>query len=273
MSTEQSASTDSSANTQTLNYIKTERDGYTFIITLSRPEKLNALSPDLGAEVVAALRPLRTDPDIRAIIITGGPKVFAAGADLSRMVDPGVVGTYSRFGGESMWQMMAAMPQPTIAAVAGYALGGGCELAMCCDFRIAGDNAKFGQPEINVGIFPGAGGTQRLARLVGMTKAKEMVFLGEAIDAQEAYRIGLVNKVVPPEQVLDEAKAMATKLATKPPFVLALTKQIMDKGYDASMEQAMQLEALGFAAVFGTQDQREGVTAFLEKRKPNFTGQ
>lgn len=253
--------------------IKTEREDTTFIITLNRPDKLNALSPELTGEVVDALDGVRNDESVRAIIITGGPKVFAAGADLSKMQTASPIDMYTRNLAGDMWTTVAEMPQPTIAAVAGYALGGGCELAMACDLRLAADNAKFGQPEINVGIYPGAGGTQRLARLIGLGRAKELVFLGEMIGAEEAQRLGLVNKVVPGESLLDEAKAWAKKLATKPPFTLRLVKQVMDQGYDLNLESALKLERLGFIALFGTQDQREGVTAFLEKRKPNYTGQ
>jgi enoyl-CoA hydratase len=253
--------------------IKTEREDTTFIITLNRPEKLNALSPELTGEVVEALNGVRTDETIRAIIITGGPKVFAAGADLSQMQTASPIDMYNRNLGGDMWTTVAEMPQPTIAAVAGYALGGGCELAMACDLRLAADNAKFGQPEINVGIYPGAGGTQRLARLIGLGRAKELVYLGGQIDAQEAYRLGLVNKVVPGEDLLDEAKAWAKKLASKPPFTLRLVKQVMDQGYDLDLDSALKLERLGFISLFGTQDQREGVTAFLEKRKPKYSGQ
>lgn len=252
--------------------ILTEREDSTFIITLNRPEKLNALSPELTGEVVDALNGVRTDTSVRAIIITGGPKVFAAGADLSKMQTASTIDMYNRNVPGDMWTAVAEMPQPTIAAVAGYALGGGCELAMACDLRIAGETAKFGQPEINVGIYPGAGGTQRLSRLIGLGRAKELVFLGEQIGAEEAQRLGLVNKVVPNENLLDEAKAWAKKLASKPPFTLQLVKQVMDQGYDLDLQSALKLERLGFVGLFGTQDQREGVTAFLEKRKPNYTG-
>jgi enoyl-CoA hydratase len=253
--------------------IKTEREDTTFIITLNRPEKLNALSPELTGEVVDALNGVRTDETIRAIIITGGPKVFAAGADLSQMQTASPIDMYNRNLGGDMWTTVAEMPQPTIAAVAGYALGGGCELAMACDLRLAADSARFGQPEINVGIYPGAGGTQRLARLIGLGRAKELVYLGGQIDAEEAYRLGLVNKVVPGDDLLDEAKGWAKKLASKPPFTLRLVKQVMDQGYDLDLDSALKLERLGFIGLFGTQDQREGVTAFLEKRKPKYSGQ
>lgn len=253
--------------------IKTEREDSTFIVTLNRPDKLNALSPELTGEVVDALNAVRSDESVRAIIITGGAKVFAAGADLSKMQTASPIEMYNRNVGGDMWTTVAEMPQPTIAAVAGYALGGGCELALACDLRIASDTAKFGQPEINVGIFPGAGGTQRLARLIGLGRAKELVFLGEQITAEQAHAMGLVNRIVPVESLLNEAKAWAKKLATKPPFTLRLVKQVMDQGYDLDLQSALKLERLGFISLFGTQDQREGVTAFLEKRKPNYTGQ
>ncbi len=252
--------------------IKTEREEAAFIITLNRPDKLNALSPELTGEVVDALNNVRTDETVRAIIITGGPKVFAAGADLSKMQTANSIEMYNRNLSGDMWTTVAEMPQPTIAAVAGYALGGGCELAMACDLRLASQSAKFGQPEINVGIYPGAGGTQRLSRLIGLGRAKELVFLGGQIGAEEAQRLGLVNKVVPDENLLDEAKAWAKKLASKPPFTLRLVKQVMDQGYDLDLQSALKLERLGFIGLFGTEDQREGVTAFLEKRKPNYTG-
>jgi len=252
--------------------ILTERDDTTFIITLNRPDKLNALNLELGAEVTDALLGVKGDTGVRAVIIWGGTKAFAAGADLNTMATSSTVTIYNRHNNSNMWDEMAAMPIPTIAAVAGFALGGGCELAMACDFRIAAETARFGQPEINVGIIPGAGGTQRLPRLVGATKAKEMIFLGDMINAEEAYRIGLVNKVVPVDGLLDEAKSWAKKLATKPPFSLQMAKAAVDKGLDLSLDAGMQIEHLAFAAVFATEDQREGVNAFLEKRRPQFKG-
>ena len=252
--------------------ILTEREDSTFIITLNRPDKLNALNLELGAEVVDALLSVKGDPNVRSIIIWGGTKAFAAGADLNTMSSASTIEIYNRHNNSNMWDEMAAMPIPTIAAVAGFALGGGCELAMACDFRIAADNAKFGQPEINVGIIPGAGGTQRLPRLVGATKAKEMIFLGDMINAEEAYRIGLVNKIVPVDSLLTEAKTWAKKLASKPPFSLQMAKAAVDKGLDLSLDAGMQIEHLAFASIFATEDQREGVNAFLEKRKPQFKG-
>ena len=252
--------------------ILTERDGTTFIIQLNRPDKLNALSPELGAEVVDALQSVKGDMEVRTIIVWGGPKVFAAGADINSMTTATTIDIYNRHNNSNMWDEMAAMQVPTIAAVAGYALGGGCELAMACDFRIAAETARFGQPEINLGLIPGAGGTQRLPRLVGATKAKEMIMLGEPIKAEEAYRIGLVNKIVPVDALLDEAKTWANKLAAKAPFTLQMAKAAVDKGIDQSLEVGMQIEHLAFASVFATEDQKEGTAAFVEKRKAEFKG-
>lgn len=252
--------------------ILTERSDATFIIQLNRPDKLNALSPELGAEVVEALNSVKGDTSVRAIIIWGGPKVFAAGADINSMTTATTIQIYNRHTNSNMWDEMAAMPVPTIAAVAGYALGGGCELAMACDFRLAADTAKFGQPEINLGIIPGAGGTQRLPRLVGATKAKELVMLGEPINAEEAYRIGLVNKIVAVDTLLEEAKTWAKKLASKAPFTLQMAKAAIDTGLDQSLEAGMQIEHLAFAACFATEDQKEGTGAFIQKRKPEFKG-
>jgi len=172
-----------------------------------------------------------------------------------------------------IWGTLASMLQPTIAAVSGIAVGGGCELALACDLRLASQTATFGQPEINVGIIPGAGGTQRLARVVGLTKAKEMIFLGERIDASEALRIGLVNKVVPVGTLLEETKAWAGKLSEKPPRALQLAKLMVDKGYDLELGAAITMESLSFASLFSTKDQQEGVSAFFEKRQPLFTGE
>jgi enoyl-CoA hydratase/carnithine racemase len=252
--------------------ITTERDESTFIITLNRPDKLNAINTTLQTDVVAALNSVRHDPAVRAIVIWGGAKVFAAGADISGFVGATGSDMLRTFGDDSMWETTAGMPQPTIAAIAGYALGGGCELAMACDFRLAAENAKFGQPEIKIGVIPGAGGTQRLARLVGMSKAKEMVFLGDPIGAAEAYRIGLVNKVVPVDSLLDEAKAWGKKLSALPPIGLQMAKQAMDKGYDLSLQNGLTIERLAFANLFGTEDQKEGAKAFVEKRKPEYKG-
>jgi enoyl-CoA hydratase/carnithine racemase len=252
--------------------ILSEREEHIFIITLNRPDKLNAINATLRNEVVDALSTVRNDPEIRAIIIIGGPKAFAAGADISGFVEATNVDMFRTFGAGNMWDYTANMPQPTIAAISGFALGGGCELAMSCDFRIAAENAKFGQPEINIGVIPGAGGTQRLTRLVGMTKAKELVLLGEQIDAQEAYRIGLVNKIVPVEQLREEAITWAKKLSSKPPIGVMLAKAAINQGADMPIDTAILIERLAFANLFATEDQKEGAKAFVEKRKPDYKG-
>jgi enoyl-CoA hydratase len=257
---------------KTIIYEKSDR---TAIITLNRPKKLNALSPELVEELYKALSDADGDESVRVIIITGGDSVFAAGADLGAMdtAAPTVVQTLkSRFAARNPYDYIEQIGKPVIAAIAGYALGGGCELAMCCDLRIAAETAKFGQPEIRVGLIPGAGGTQRLPRLVGMTKAKELIMVGEYIGAEEARELGLVNAVVPSEKLLEEAKNLAAKLAQRPPFSLRLIKMVMNMGADRDLQSALALEREAFATLFATEDQKEGVRAFNEKRKPEFKG-
>jgi len=241
-------------------------------LTLRRPEKLNALSPELLADAVTALSEVAANDQIRCLILSGEGRAFCAGADLNSMADRSPVQAQRTFSSTNLWAALAQLPQPTIAAVHGYCFGGGCELAMACDLRIASSDAKFGQPEIKVGIIPGAGGTQRLARLVGMGRAKELVFFGEPIDADEAHRIGLVNRVVPPDRLLDEAKLWAEKLVALPPLGIRSAKMVMDRGADVDLDTAIQIERLGFSALFGTEDQREGMRAFREKRPPAFQG-
>lgn len=257
---------------QTLLYQTEEQ---TAVITLNRPEKLNALSPELYAELYSALVAAEKDDAVRAVILTGGTNVFAAGADLEAMASTNasvIQALKARFAPGSPFDFIEQMAKPVIAAIAGFALGGGCELAMCCDFRLAAESAQFGQPEIRVGLIPGAGGTQRLPRLIGMTKAKELIMLGEFINAEEALRLGLVNKVVPVEKLLDEAKEWARKLAKRPPFGLTLAKQVMNLGMDRDLPAALALERQAFAMLFATEDQKEGVRAFVEKRRPDFKG-
>ncbi len=257
---------------QTIIYVVSEQIA---VITLNRPDKLNALSPTLYAELYSALSEADKDESVRAVILTGGNSVFAAGADLEAMAaaNMDVVQTMkARLASENPFDYIELMGKPVIAAIAGYALGGGCELALCCDFRIAAESAQFGQPEIRVGLIPGAGGTQRLPRLIGMTKAKELVMLGEFIDAKEALRLGLVNTVVPGEKLLDEAKEWARKLIKRPPFSLRLAKLVMNMGADRDLQAALALERQAFAMLFATEDQKEGVRAFTEKRRPDFKG-
>lgn len=254
--------------------IITETDGPIFVVKLNRPEKHNALNTQIRQELVEALQSVHHSDDIRAIVIWGGTEVFAAGADLEEMVTRTPMQAMRQLNNTpDMTETLASLRQPTIAAVSGLALGGGMELSMAADLRIASSTAQFGQSEINVGLIPGAGGTQRLSRYVGLTKAKEMVFLGERIDAHEAFRLGLVNKVVPPERLLDEAMSWARKLAAKPVSALRMAKLVMDRGYSADLPQALTMELLAFSAAFSTADQKEGARAFVERRPPNFVGE
>ncbi|HLZ07049.1 MAG TPA: enoyl-CoA hydratase-related protein [Chloroflexota bacterium] len=247
-------------------------DGHVAWLTLRRPEKLNALSPELLGTAVSAVADVATNDEIRCLIIRGEGRAFCAGADLNSMAGRTPIQAQQMFGSTNLWAALERLPQPTIAAVHGYCFGGGCELAMACDLRIASADAKFGQPEIKVGIIPGAGGTQRLPRLIGMGRAKELVFFGEPIDADEAYRIGLVNRVVPPDRLFDETKVWAKKLVALPPLGVRAAKMVMDRGADVDLGTAIQIERLGFSALFGTEDQREGMLAFREKRPPTFQG-
>jgi enoyl-CoA hydratase len=251
-----------------------EREGPVLTLRINRPAKRNALNANVLRGLREACDAARRDASLRVVIVTGGEQVFAAGADIGEFAAaPGVANAYrSSEERARTWDALARLPQPTIAAVAGYALGGGCELAMACDLRLAADTAIFGQPEIKLGLIPGAGGTQRLPRLVGLARAKELVFFGEPIDAQEAYRIGLVNRVVPADRLLTEARAWAERLAALPPVALALAKRAIDAGASAPLPAALDLEQMAFAALFGTADEQEGVAAFLERRPPRFTG-
>jgi enoyl-CoA hydratase len=253
-------------------FVALRREGPIAWLTLRRPDKLNALSTELLAQGVEALRQVADDEQVRCLILNGEGRAFCAGADLNSMRDLTPSRALRRFSGANMWQLLEELPQPTIAAVHGYCFGGGCELALACDFRLATEDAKFGQPEIKVGIIPGAGGTQRLPRLVGMTKAKEMVLFGESIDAAEAYRIGLVNRVVPSATLLDEARQWGERLAKLPPLGLRAAKAAMNRGRDHDLSTALEVERLNFSVVFSTEDQKEGVRAFLEKRPPEFKG-
>ena len=242
------------------------------VIRLNRPGALNALNSALMDELKAALDAAEDDPEVRAIIITGSDKAFAAGADIKEMADK----TYAQALAEDFitrnWERAASCRKPLIAAVAGYALGGGCELAMMCDIVIAADNARFGQPEITIGAVPGAGGSQRLTRAVGKAKAMDMVLTGRMIDAAEAERCGLVSRIVPPGALMDEALAAAAKLAALPPLALLTAKALVQAAFEAPLAQGLKQERLAFHSMFGLHDQKEGMAAFLEKRKPNFRG-
>lgn len=243
------------------------------IITLDRPEALNALSPALMAALGAQLQLAEDDPGVAVVILTGSDKAFAAGADIKAMKEMSYMQMYQADFITKNWERMASFRKPSIAAVAGFALGGGCELAMMCDFILAADNAKFGQPEINLGILPGAGGTQRLTRFVGKSKAMEMVLTGRMMDALEAERSGLVSRVVPLAQLREEALKTAEKIAQLSLPVVMMAKESVNRAYESSLAEGIHFERRLFHATFATEDQKEGMAAFVEKRKPQFKNQ
>jgi enoyl-CoA hydratase len=252
-----------------------ELDGSVAILTLNRPAVLNALNADLLSLLEQSLDAFTGDPELRAVILTGaGDRAFAAGADIAELaaIEGAVMGEHKARTGQRVTQLIEAMPVPVIAAVNGFALGGGCELAMACDFRIASDTAKFGQPEVTLGIPPGYGGTQRMARLVGSGTALFMCLTGEMIDAAEALRIGLVQRVVPPADLRAEALRVARGIAAKAPLAVTATKRAIREGAALPLAEGLALEALQFGVMTSTSDFREGTRAFLEKRKPVFEG-
>jgi len=243
-------------------------------ITFNRPKALNAMNAETVAELFQALKICRDDKAIKALILTGsGEKAFVAGADISQMQDlrASEALLFGEQGHEAL-RFLEILPKPTIAAVNGFALGGGLEISLCCDIRFASEKAVFGQPEILIGVIPGWGGTQRLARLIGMGLAKEVILSGGQINAGRAYEIGLVNKVFPPDQLLPEATSFAKKLAGMPAFAVKMAKHSMNYGFDLALDNANRLELQCFSECFSTDDQKEGMKAFLEKRKPVFTG-
>jgi len=263
----------STATTPTYETITVEREEGFATLTLNRPDKLNALNELLLVEVRAAILTLAQDRGVHALIVTGAGKAFAAGADISAMIEmPPAMAKAFADAGHAVGDALESAPFPSIAAVNGFALGGGCELALACDFIYASDKAKFGQPEVNLGVIPGFGGTQRLARRVGLGRARELCYTGDIIGADEALRIGLVNAVHPLESLLPKAREVAKKIAQKGPLAVAQCKRVTGRGADLPLERASELEAQAFALLFGTSDQREGMKAFLEKRPPQFTG-
>ncbi len=242
------------------------------VITINRPKALNALSYAVLEDLAGAFAELQEDTDLACVILTGGgEKAFVAGADIAAMQALNAVEAenFARLG-HKVFNEIESFARPVIAAVNGFALGGGCELAMACDVRIASENARFGQPEVNLGVIPGFGGTLRLSRLVGKGRAKELIYTGDMIDASEAYRIGLVNKVVASEQLLEEAKKMATKIASKGPLAVSLAKQAVDNGLEMDIDRAGHYEASLFGLCFASSEQTEGMLAFLEKRPAKF---
>jgi enoyl-CoA hydratase len=257
-----------------MNYenILVETRGKAGLITLNRPQALNALSPELMRELGQAVAAFDADEAIGAIVLTGNDKAFAAGADIKAMKNWGYMDVYKSDYITAEWETVARCRKPVIAAVAGYALGGGCELAMMCDFILAADNARFGQPEINLGIIPGAGGTQRLPRFVGKSKAMEMVLLGQArmMDAQEAERCGLVSRIVPLAELVDEAVRTAQKIAELSQPIVMMAKESLNRAFETTLTEGVRFERRLFHSAFATEDQKEGMAAFAEKRKPAF---
>jgi len=253
------------------NEIKTEIREHVGIITLNRPEKLNALNYALMTQVIEALERFDADTNVRCMLIAGSERAFAAGADINEMADASMVEMHHRnmFG---RWDRIKKIRKPIVAAVSGYALGGGCELMMCCDIVIASETARIGQPEINLGIIPGAGGTQRLIRAVGKARAMDLILTGRMITADEALAMGLVSRVVPAEQWFEEALKLCQELCEKAPMALQAGKDAVNSAFETTLTEGIEVEKKLFYMLFATDDQTEGMRAFVEKRKPVFVG-
>ena len=249
----------------------TEKDGPVGLVRLNRPEVYNALSPEMLGAISDALEALDGDPAIRAIIITGNDRAFAAGADIKSMA-PASPMEIMRIDTLAYWKRIRAINKPLIAAVSGYVFGGGNELAMHCDLIVASETARFAHPEIKLGVIPGAGGTQWLVKAIGPYRAMEMVLTGEPLSAAEAYSLGLVNRLVPVERYLDEAKELAQTIAQRPPVAVRLARQALRHGLENTMREGLEVERRNFMLLFDTADQKEGMAAFLEKRPPEFEG-
>ncbi len=250
----------------------TETHGRVALIRLNRPKQLNALNDALMDDLGAALAAFDADDDVGCIVLTGSDKAFAAGADIAAMAEKTFMQAYREDFITRNWERMRSVRKPVIAAVAGYALGGGCELAMMCDFIIAADTAKFGQPEIKIGIIPGAGGTQRLPRAIGKSKAMDLVLTARLMDAAEAERAGLVARVVPADKLLDEALAAATAISAYPQHTVMMAKECVNRAFETTLSEGLLFERRAFHGLFGTHDQKEGMAAFLAKRAPKFEG-
>lgn len=246
-------------------------DKHIALIQINRPKELNALNRQVMTEIRDTLKSLDEDENVRVIILTGGEKVFAAGADIKQMADATAISMLSidQF---STWDQIKKTKKPIIAAVSGFALGGGCELAMTCDMIIATETAQFGQPEINIGTMPGAGGTQRLTRAVGKALAMELVLTGKFINASDALQAGLINRVVPVEMLFKEAVTLAKAIAQKSPIAVQLAKESVNKAFETTLDEGLQFERKNFYLTFASEDQKEGMAAFIEKRKAEFKG-
>lgn len=250
-----------------------ETDGHVATVTINRPDKLNALNADVRSEFVAAFDALGANDEVRVVIVTGaGEKSFVAGADIGEFEGRSPVDQFRVMKSFGIVDVVDAFPKPVIAAINGFCLGGGCELAMGCDIRIASEKAKLGQPEVNLGILPGAGGSQRLPRLVGLGTAYKMLFSGEMVRADEALRIGLVDEVVPADQLTDRTRALAATIASKSPVALQLIKEAVRAAVRMPLDEGLRLETTLFGLAFSSEDKVEGVKAFLDKREPKFTG-
>jgi enoyl-CoA hydratase len=258
-----------------MNYenIIVETMGAVGLIRLNRPKALNALSPELMVELTHALDIFEADEAIHVMVLTGSEKAFAAGADIKAMQNFSYMDAYKKNFITSEWERLTRCRKPVIAAVAGFALGGGCEVAMMCDFIIAADNAEFGQPEINLGIIPGAGGTQRLTRFIGKAKAMDLCLTGRMMDVQEAERAGLVSRIVPVANLLEETLKVANQIAALSQPSVMMAKECINRAYETTLTEGILFERRTFHATFATQDQKEGMTAFVEKRKPDFKHQ
>lgn len=259
------------ANEKTQSLVLTERSGAVAVVTLNRPEALNALSSALLNELAQTLEALDRDGEVRCVVLTGSERAFAAGGDIKQMSDS-TVGDMIERESPSPWRRIAAIRKPLIAAVSGYALGGGCELALACDMIVASESARFGQPEIDLGIIPGAGGTQRLTRAIGKARAMELVLTGRRMNATEALEAGMLTKVVPPDAYLEAAKELAETIARKAPLAAQLGKDAVLKSCDAGLDQGLDYERRNFLVLFSTEDKAEGMAAFKEKREPHFEG-
>lgn len=250
--------------------VKTEIRGRVGLLTLDRPKALNALSNDVVGELAAAMRAFDADEAIGAIVLTGSEKAFAAGADIEAMRNWSYTDVYTQDYLGHDWEALRRVRKPIVAAVSGYALGGGCELAMLCDFIIAAENARFGQPEINLGIIPGFGGTQRLVRAIGKAKAMDMILTGRMVTAAEAELAGLVSRVVAVERLLDEALEAAALIASKSLPSVMMAKECVNRAFETPLDEGLLFERRNFHALFATEDQKEGMAAFVEKRRAEF---